>query len=158
MTGGLKIHPPIEGLLLLTGFEATLFPNCASKVAGLQVYATTPNNIISYCCYCLFNNNIFSLIIPVFKVNVSWNSNFHHTHLHSVHQFFFLQWSQKGIAISNFIEDQLIVKSNQIHGLAPNQMLTSKTWTVYFSSELCYTIFQQPHNNMRCKSSRNLED
>ena len=45
ITGGHTIHPPIEGLLPPIGIEPTLFRNSASKVAGLQVHATTP----SYC-------------------------------------------------------------------------------------------------------------
>ena len=39
--GGHTIHPPIEGLLPPTGIEPTSFRNLASKVAGLQVHATT---------------------------------------------------------------------------------------------------------------------
>ena len=42
ITGGHTIHPPIEGLLPPTGIEPTPFRNSASKVAGLQVPATTP--------------------------------------------------------------------------------------------------------------------
>ena len=42
ITDGDTIHLPIEGLLPLTGIEPTPFPNSASKVAGLQVRATTP--------------------------------------------------------------------------------------------------------------------
>ena len=42
ITGGHTIHPPIEGLLPPTGIEPTPFRNSASKVAGLQVHATTP--------------------------------------------------------------------------------------------------------------------
>ena len=41
ITGGHTIHPPIEGLLPPTGTEPTPFRNSASKVAGLQVHATT---------------------------------------------------------------------------------------------------------------------
>ena len=41
ITGGHTIHPPIEGLLPPTGIEPTPFRNSASKVAGLQVHATT---------------------------------------------------------------------------------------------------------------------
>ena len=41
ITGGHTIHPPIERLLPLTGIEPT-FQNSVSKVAGLQMHATTP--------------------------------------------------------------------------------------------------------------------
>ena len=41
ITVGHIIYPPIEGLLTPTGIEPTPFPNSTSKVAGLQVYATT---------------------------------------------------------------------------------------------------------------------
>ena len=54
ITGGHTIHPPIEGLLPPTGIEPTPFRNSASKVAGLQVHATTPG--LKYCliiAYCL---------------------------------------------------------------------------------------------------------
>ena len=44
ITGGHTIHSPIEGLLLATGVEPTLFRKSAPKVAGLQVHATTPTN------------------------------------------------------------------------------------------------------------------
>ena len=42
VTGGHTIHPPNEGLLPPTGFEPIPFQNSASKVAGLQLHATTP--------------------------------------------------------------------------------------------------------------------
>ena len=38
--GGHAVHPPIEGLLPLSGTESALFPNSGSKVPGLQVHAT----------------------------------------------------------------------------------------------------------------------
>ena len=41
ITGGHTIYPPIEGLLPPTGIENTPFRNSPSKVAGLQVHATT---------------------------------------------------------------------------------------------------------------------
>ena len=43
ITGGNKIHPPIEGLVSPAGFEPTLFRKSASKVARLKVHATTPS-------------------------------------------------------------------------------------------------------------------
>ena len=48
VTGGHTIHPPIEGLLPPTGIEPTSFRNSASKVAGLQVHATTPGISLRY--------------------------------------------------------------------------------------------------------------
>ena len=45
ITGGHIIHPPIDGLLPPTDIEPTPFRNSASKVAGLQVHATTLVNI-----------------------------------------------------------------------------------------------------------------
>ena len=42
ITGGHTIYPPVEELLPRTGIEPTPFRNQASKVAGLQVYPTTP--------------------------------------------------------------------------------------------------------------------
>ena len=47
ITGGHTVHPPIERLLPPTCIEPTLFRNSASKVAGLQVHATTPG------CQCM---------------------------------------------------------------------------------------------------------
>ena len=38
------MHPTIKRLLPRTGIEATPFRNSASKVAGLQVHATTPGD------------------------------------------------------------------------------------------------------------------
>ena len=43
ITGVHTIHPLIKGLLSSTGIEPTLFQNSPSKVAGLQVHATTPS-------------------------------------------------------------------------------------------------------------------
>ena len=42
ITGGHTIQPTIEVLLPPTGIEPTLFRNSSSKIAGLQVHATTP--------------------------------------------------------------------------------------------------------------------
>ena len=42
ITYGHTIHQSNEGLLPLTSIEPTAFRNSASKVAGLQVHATTP--------------------------------------------------------------------------------------------------------------------
>ena len=42
ITGGHTIHQPIDRLLPPTGIELIPFQNSASKVAGLQVHATTP--------------------------------------------------------------------------------------------------------------------
>ena len=47
ITGGHTIHPPVEGLLPLTGIEPTPFQNSASKVAGLQVHYILVNNLVS---------------------------------------------------------------------------------------------------------------
>ena len=44
--GGYKIHSPIEGLLHLTGTEPTQNRNSASKVAGLQMHATTSLTLV----------------------------------------------------------------------------------------------------------------
>ena len=44
-TGGHRIHPAIEVLLAPTGSKPTPFRNLVSKVAGLQVHATTPGEI-----------------------------------------------------------------------------------------------------------------
>ena len=41
ITGGCTIDPPIQRLLSITGTEPTELRNSASKVAGLQVHATT---------------------------------------------------------------------------------------------------------------------
>ena len=48
-TGGHIIHPPIKGLLPLTGIEPTSFQNSASKVAGIQVHATTSRYLGKLC-------------------------------------------------------------------------------------------------------------
>ena len=40
---GHTIHSPIQGLLPPSGAEPTLFQNSVSKLAGLQVHATTPD-------------------------------------------------------------------------------------------------------------------
>ena len=42
VTGGHEIHLPIKGLLPTTGIKPTPVRNSASRVAGLQVHATTP--------------------------------------------------------------------------------------------------------------------
>ena len=44
MTGNRTIHLPFEGLSPPTGIEPTPLQNSASKVAGLQVHATTPGS------------------------------------------------------------------------------------------------------------------
>ena len=65
-TGGHIIHPPIEGLLPITGFEPTPFRNSASKVGGLQVHATTPITYTITAAFMLFGivSSIRNLTAP----------------------------------------------------------------------------------------------
>ena len=75
-TGGHIIHPPLERLLPITGFEPTPFRNSASKVGGLQVHATTPIIYAITAAFMLFGivSSIRNLTAPLQRIRSERNN------------------------------------------------------------------------------------
>ena len=70
ITGGHTIHTPIEGLLPPTGTEPTPFRNSASRVAGLQVHATTPDTSSWISCPCHYTRHKHLAAQIFFSANI----------------------------------------------------------------------------------------